>query len=139
MAKKKEAKKHSSKKKKESMKKSNFLQFGGALFIGVKGVVWFLLLSTNGLKSSDIYEGKSYAEFKSDLAEVVVNFLKPFQEKYNELKKNPDYVISVLEKSEEKARELTSATLDEVKKKLGMGYWNELNLKYTVLSTKQKN
>ena len=67
-----------------------------------------------------IYEGKSYAEFKSDLAEVVVNFLKPFQEKYNELKKNPDYVMSVLEKSEERAREMASATLSEVKKKIGL-------------------
>ncbi len=66
------------------------------------------------------YTGKSYSEFKSDLGEIVVNFLKPFQDKHNELKKNPDYVISVLEKSEEKARELASVTLNDVKKKIGL-------------------
>ena len=67
-----------------------------------------------------MYEGRSYADFKTDLGEVVVDFLKPFQEKYNELKKNPDYVMSVLTKSEEKARELATATLTEVKKKIGL-------------------
>ena len=67
-----------------------------------------------------MYEGKSYAEFKSDLAEVVVSFLKPFQSRYAELKKNPDHVMSILIKSEEKARELASTTLDEVKKKIGL-------------------
>lgn len=67
-----------------------------------------------------MYDGKSYAEFKSDLAEVVVNFLKPFQEKYAELKKNPDYVEHILTKSEEKARELSGATISEVKQKMGL-------------------
>jgi len=67
-----------------------------------------------------MYGGKSYAEFKSDLAEVVVNFLKPFQEKYKELQKNPDYIESVLIRSEEKAKLLAAATLDEVKKRMGL-------------------
>ena len=31
------------------------------------------------------YEGKGYAEFKADLADIVVNALKPIQERYNEL------------------------------------------------------
>lgn len=77
--------------------------------------------SINNLKQIEtMYEGKSYVEFKSDLAEVIVSFLKPFQEKYKELKKNPDYVMSVLIKSEEKARELASTTLNEIKKKVGL-------------------
>ena len=65
-------------------------------------------------------EGKSYAEFKSDLAEVVVNFLKPFQARYAELKKNPDHVLSTLTKSEEKAKVLASSTLKEVKERMGL-------------------
>ena len=67
-----------------------------------------------------MYAGKSYAEFKSDLAEVIVNFLKPFQEKYDELKKNPDHIMSVLTKSEEKAKVLASSALKEVKEKMGL-------------------
>lgn len=68
----------------------------------------------------EMYAGRTYAEFKSELAEVVVSFLKPFQEKYAELKKNPDYVLSVLTKSEERARILASSTLEEVKKRMGL-------------------
>jgi tryptophanyl-tRNA synthetase len=67
-----------------------------------------------------MYGGKSYAEFKSDLAEVVVNFLKPFQMKYAELKADPDHVLQILERSEERARKLASTTLTEVKKKIGL-------------------
>src|SRR3990167_3584258 len=68
------------------------------------------LLSGNDIKKiEEMYEGKSYVEFKSDLAEVVVNFLKPFQEKYQELQKTPDYTTSVLTKSEEKAKVLANS------------------------------
>src|SRR3989344_3993040 len=74
------------------------------------------LLSGKDIKKIEAeYEGKTYSDFKTDLGDVVVNFLKPFQEKYKGLKNNPDYVISVLEKSEEKDREVALATLNEVK------------------------
>ena len=81
----------------------------------------FHMLSGKEIKNIEAeYEGKSYADFKNDLAEVVVGFLKPFQEKYNELKKNPDYVMSILIKSEEKAKALAGSTLKEVKEKMGL-------------------
>ncbi len=67
-----------------------------------------------------MYAEKSYAEFKSDLAEAVVSFLKPFQKKYNELKKNPNHIMSILTKSEEKAKILASTTLKEVKERMGL-------------------
>ena len=66
------------------------------------------------------YEGKSYVEFKNDLAEVIVNFLKPFQDKRRELEQDYNKVKEILEKSEEKARQLAQKTLDEVKKKMGL-------------------
>ncbi|MBI2676877.1 MAG: tryptophan--tRNA ligase [Candidatus Yanofskybacteria bacterium] len=66
------------------------------------------------------YEGKTYADFKNDLAEVVVDFLKPFQKKYSELKNNMDYVDKVLTESEEKARVIASSTLKEIKEKIGI-------------------
>lgn len=85
------------------------------------------LLTIHGLLSGreikDIekeYGGKSYVEFKSGLAEVVVDFLKPFQEKRAEFEKNPDYVEKILAQSEEKAKEITKETLKEVKQKMGL-------------------
>ncbi len=67
-----------------------------------------------------MYTGKSYGEFKSDLAEIIVNFLKPFQEKRKEFEDNPKMVLDILERSEKKAQELASVTLNEVKNKMGL-------------------
>lgn len=66
------------------------------------------------------YAGKSYVDFKNDLAEVVVNFLKPLQKKRKEFENNPDKVVEILEASEKKARHLADATLTEVKEKMGL-------------------
>jgi len=79
------------------------------------------LLSGKDIKEIEkSYEGKSYVDFKADLGEVVVDFLKPFQAKYAELKQNPDHVMSILTNSEEKAKILASSTLQEVKEKMGL-------------------
>ena len=66
-----------------------------------------------------MYEGKTYVEFKNNLAEVTINFLKPFQKKYKEFKNNLSEVEKILENSGEKARIEAQKTLDEVKKKVG--------------------
>lgn len=74
-------------------------------------------------KISDLesqYSGKSYVEFKNDLAEVVVNFLKPHQEKYNDLRANPNKVLEILESSEKKARQIAEQNLKEIKSKMGL-------------------
>jgi len=79
------------------------------------------LLSQNSVKEIEKkYGGKNYSEFKNDLAEVVVNFLKPFQEKRKELESDLTYVEDVLTESEEKARIIASSTLTEVKQKIGL-------------------
>lgn len=79
------------------------------------------LLSGQEIKTLEKeYAGKSYVEFKNDLAEVVVNFLKPFQEKRKEFENNPDKVLQILTDSEEKARLLASSTLQEVKERMGL-------------------
>jgi len=77
----------------------------------------------SGKKIEDIeeeYDGKTYVDFKNDLAEVIIEFLAPFQKKYNELKNNLDEVKKILEASEEKARTEAQKTLNEVKQKIGV-------------------
>ncbi len=71
-------------------------------------------------KIETMYEGKTYVDFKNDLGEVVVEFLKPFQSRYNELKANPDHVLQILQNSEEKARILASTNLADIKAKMGV-------------------
>ena len=37
-----------------------------------------------------MYEGKGYGDFKGDLAQVVVEAIRPIQDKYNELINSPE-------------------------------------------------
>jgi len=64
-----------------------------------------------------MYAGKGYADFKKDLAEITVNFLKPFQEKMAEF--SDEKVLEILKRGAEKVRPIAKAKLDEVKKKVG--------------------
>ena len=65
-----------------------------------------------------MYQGKGYADFKADLAEVIVDFLKPFQKKYNEF--DDKEVLKILEKGASKAREIAGQTMSEVRKSVGL-------------------
>ncbi|MDP2638794.1 MAG: hypothetical protein Q8P06_01340 [Candidatus Azambacteria bacterium] len=79
------------------------------------------LLSQNSIQEIEKkYGGKSYAEFKNDLAEVVVNFLKPFQEKRKELENDLTYVEDILQESEERAKIIADGTLTKIKQKMGL-------------------
>lgn len=81
----------------------------------------YSLLSKKEIKDLEKeYSGKSYVDFKNDLAEVAVDFLKPFQKKRKEFEKNMKHVESILEKSEEKARHLAEQTMKEVKHSMGL-------------------
>src|SRR3989338_9116039 len=81
----------------------------------------YSLLSKKEIKDLEIeYSGKSYVDLKNDLAEVAVEFLKPFQDKRKEFEKDSKHVIKILEHSEEIARKLAQKTLDEVKEKMGL-------------------
>ncbi len=64
-----------------------------------------------------LFWGKGYKEFKESLAEVVVNALKPIQEKYASL--SDDEVLTILKDGAEKARGVANKTLREVKEKVG--------------------
>jgi len=66
------------------------------------------------------YEGKTYVEFKDGLAEVIVDFLRPFQEKRKEFENNLDEVENLLTESEQNAKKIAVRTLTEVKEKMGL-------------------
>lgn len=64
-----------------------------------------------------MYAGKGYGDFKTDLAEVVIGFLTPFQERFHAL--SDEDAMKILEEGAEKVRLLAKAKLNEVKKKVG--------------------
>jgi tryptophanyl-tRNA synthetase len=78
-------------------------------------------LSGKGIKELEaMYEGKGYGVFKSDLAEVVVETLKPIQEKYKEIMES-GRLEKILEEGVEKARGVSEKTLQRVKDVVGLG------------------
>ncbi|MBI2056075.1 MAG: tryptophan--tRNA ligase [Candidatus Sungbacteria bacterium] len=65
------------------------------------------------------HNGKGYAEFKSDLAELIVKKLAPIQETYRKLAENPDATLKILKQGAKNARETANETLNSAKEKMG--------------------
>lgn len=65
-----------------------------------------------------MYAGKGYGEFKADLAEVIIGFLQPFQEKFNAL--SNEEVLEILRDGAEKVGEIAKKKMIEIKKKIGL-------------------
>jgi len=66
------------------------------------------------------YKNKGYGDFKNDLADVVVEKLKEFQEKRKEFEKNPELVKKILVQGAKKAQKIAKETMEEVKTKMGL-------------------
>jgi tryptophanyl-tRNA synthetase len=66
------------------------------------------------------YEGKMYGHLKVDLAELVVQTLKPVRENYLDLMNNKDYLDELLKAGAERAQARARITLDNVYKTVGL-------------------
>ncbi len=66
------------------------------------------------------FDGKGYGEFKVAVAECVIEELKPMQNKYKELKDNPDYLEKIYRRGAERAKEIAIKTLKDVYEKVGL-------------------
>lgn len=71
-------------------------------------------------KLEEQYKGKGYADFKFDLAEVLVEALKPIQEKYFALQESPGQVQVLLKEAAEQAKLIAGKTVALVKEKMGL-------------------
>ncbi|MCI2759585.1 tryptophan--tRNA ligase, partial [Staphylococcus lugdunensis] len=66
------------------------------------------------------YEGEGYGKLKSDLAEIVKDFLTTFQEKYNAFYQSEELDI-ILDKGRDKAHKASMKTLKKMEKAMGLG------------------
>ncbi len=64
------------------------------------------------------FEGKGYGHFKNELAETVVEFLRPFQDRVKEF--DDETLQSILKPGAERAREIAAKTLNDVYVALGI-------------------
>ena len=67
------------------------------------------------------FEGSGYGDFKGAVAEAVVELLAPVRERYEELRPDEGPIEQTLSAGAEKAREIASGTLGEVRSAIGIG------------------
>ncbi|GAA7607929.1 tryptophan--tRNA ligase [Helicobacter pylori] len=79
----------------------------------------YMLLSNESPESiEERFKNKGYGDFKKELAEVVIQALKPIQERYKEI--SDDEVKAVLNGGAKKARPLAQATYQKAKELMGL-------------------
>lgn len=80
--------------------------------------IYMLLSDESPEKIEERFKNKGYGDFKKELAEVVIQALKPIQERYREI--SDDEVKAVLNCGAEKARPLARATYQKAKELMGL-------------------
>lgn len=80
--------------------------------------IFHLLTGKTAEESEAHFEGKGYGHFKTELAEVVVEFLRPFQAKVHEY--DDATLDAILQRGAEKARGIARETLADAYRKMGI-------------------
>lgn len=65
------------------------------------------------------YSGQGYGTFKNDVAEAVVEKIRPIRERYDELSGDKQYLVDIYTKGAEAAQRISQRTLKKVYKKVG--------------------
>jgi len=80
--------------------------------------IYQLLTNKTAQECEENFAGKGYGQFKSEIAETIVEFLRPFQERVKEF---DDAVLEqILKEGAEKARSIAAETLKDVYQKMGI-------------------
>ncbi|WP_164855446.1 tryptophan--tRNA ligase [Helicobacter pylori] len=80
--------------------------------------IYMLLSDESPENIEERFKNKGYGDFKKELAEVMIQALKPIQERYKEI--SDDEVKAVLDHGVEKARPLARATYQKAKELMGL-------------------
>jgi len=67
----------------------------------------------------DAYDGAGYGQFKADVADAVIEYLRPVRERYEELVRDPGQLSATLTAGAEQARAVSSVTLAAIKQAMG--------------------
>lgn len=98
---------------------------GGEMSPGVSALFTFVeLLAPSELASlqADFKNGSlQFSQLKEVVAEAIYQELKPLQARRAEIESDPRYVDTVITEGTQKAREIASETLQEVKELMGLG------------------
>ena len=67
------------------------------------------------------FEGKRYGDFKTAVADAVVEYVRPIRERYEELRPDEAGIERVLEEGADRARAIAEDTMEDVRAKMGIG------------------
>ena len=81
--------------------------------------IYSSLTGTSVAELEQKYEGKGYGALKTDLAEVMVEWVTPFRSRTQEYLDDPETLDSILAKGAEKARAVAAETLAQAYDKVG--------------------
>ncbi|MCF6237700.1 MAG: tryptophan--tRNA ligase [Candidatus Marinimicrobia bacterium] len=68
---------------------------------------------------ADQFAGQQYSVLKGELADSLVGFLEPFQQRYDQIMGEQGYLSSILDEGAQRARYMASRTLSKVYRKIG--------------------
>lgn len=80
--------------------------------------IYHLMTGKSQQEVEDHFAGKGYAQLKGDLAEATIEFLRPIQQRVNEI--TDEQLDEILERGREKASKIAGATLDQVYERVGI-------------------
>jgi len=84
-------------------------------------VIYELLSGQSRTEIEAHFAGKGYAELKRELADLVVESLRPIQERYEQIMSDPAWLAGVLSRSVARLEPIAQRTLADVKAKMGLG------------------
>ena len=84
-------------------------------------ILIFSALSNYSIKAVERrFKNKGYAEFKKELAEIIIKTLVPFQKKKKKLKKQTSFIKKIISQGNKKANGVSSKKLLQIKEKIGL-------------------
>lgn len=82
--------------------------------------IYALVTGTSIDDAEQSFAGKGYAQLKSALADSVIAYLRPIQERYDAALAAPGNLRQVIDAGNERAREIASSTLTTVQERVGL-------------------
>jgi tryptophanyl-tRNA synthetase len=88
---------------------------------GVSNLIEIMAVATGEPAEAieDRYDGQGYGQFKSDVAEAVIEFLEPVRLRYEELSRDPGELERLLRAGAETAAEASAPTLEAMYDRMG--------------------
>jgi tryptophanyl-tRNA synthetase len=80
--------------------------------------IYHLLTNKSSSEIEDHFSGKGYAKLKEELADVTIEFLKPFQERVRSI--DDDKLDQILQQGAERAQAIARPTLERAKANMGL-------------------